>query len=157
MVYAENTSVPVDRSRAEIERTLERYGAEEFVYATRKDVAVIQFTAHNRSVRFTVPLPTPDDPAFAFTPTRQRRTEKQTREQYEKALRQRWRALALVVKSKLEAVESGIVTFEQEFFAHVLLPGGTTVYEQASGVVEQAYVSGRVPASMFPQIEAPRD
>jgi hypothetical protein len=33
--YASNTDVPSDRSRAEIERTLVRYGADEFMYGTR--------------------------------------------------------------------------------------------------------------------------
>lgn len=156
MAYAESTSVSAERSRAEIERILKRYGAEEFAYATRRDMAVIQFTADGRSIRFTVPLPDPVDRSFSTTPTGQRRTEKQTRERYEQAVRQRWRALTLIVKSKLEAVESGIVTFEQEFFAHILLPGGSTVYEQAAGSVEQAYVSGAVPTSLL-QIEAPRN
>jgi len=33
--YAEGTSVPADRSRAEIERTLTRYGADQFAYGWR--------------------------------------------------------------------------------------------------------------------------
>jgi len=32
MSYAENTSVPVDRSKAEIEKTFIRYGAGQFAY-----------------------------------------------------------------------------------------------------------------------------
>ncbi len=55
--YAENTKVPVDRSRAEIERTLERYGADAFAYATTADRAMVEFSAHNRRVRFLLPLP----------------------------------------------------------------------------------------------------
>jgi hypothetical protein len=34
-----------------------------------------------------------------------------------------------VIKTKLEAVESGITEFEAEFYAHTVLPGGQTVYE----------------------------
>jgi len=30
--YAEGTEVPIDRSKAEIERVLAKYGADEFVY-----------------------------------------------------------------------------------------------------------------------------
>ena len=41
--------------------------------------------------------------------------------------RQRWRALNLAIKAKLEAVESGIVTFDQEFLAHIVGPSGQTV------------------------------
>lgn len=41
--------------------------------------------------------------------------------------RQRWRALLLVVKAKLEAIEAGISTLEHEFLANVVLPGGSTI------------------------------
>lgn len=37
MAYASDTSVPVDRSKAEIERILERYGASAFMYGWDKD------------------------------------------------------------------------------------------------------------------------
>ena len=41
MAYAEATSVPVDRSKSEIERTLDRYGATHFAYMiTPKDAAM---------------------------------------------------------------------------------------------------------------------
>lgn len=141
--YAENTSVPSDRSRAEIEKILMRYGADEFAYATRKDSAVIQFTAEERTIRFTVPLPDRKDRRFTLTPTgKQRSNPAQIEAAYEQAVRQRWRALALVVKAKLEAVASEIVTFEQEFLPHILLPGGRTVYEETAPAIEEAYLTG---------------
>jgi hypothetical protein len=34
----------------------------------------------------------------------------------------RWRALLLMIKAKVEAVESGVVTFEDEWLAHFVLP-----------------------------------
>lgn len=144
MGYAENTSVSSDRSRAEIERILARYGADEFGYATRRDMAVIQFSAQGRTIRFTVPLPDREDREFTHTPSRgTRRTPAQIEAAYEQAVRQRWRALALVVKAKLEAVASGIVTFEQEFLPHILLPGGRTVYEETAPAIAAQYASGR--------------
>lgn len=91
--YAEGTKVPVGQSRAELERILERYGAEAFMYGTDGGRAVIQFRAHARLVRFDLPLADLND----------------------QEVRRRWRALVLVVKSKLEAVATGIVTFEEEF------------------------------------------
>ncbi len=60
-------------------------------------------------------------------------------------MRQRWRALALVIKAKLEAVASGIVTFDEEFYAHMILPDGRTVYQATVAAVEQAHASGTVP------------
>lgn len=52
--------------------------------------------------------------------------------------------MALVVKAKLEAVSSGIVTFDQEFFAHMVLPNNRTVFEEAGPAVTAAYESGIV-------------
>jgi hypothetical protein len=63
----------------------------------------------------------------------------------EVARRQRWRALALAIKAKLEAVESGIATFEEEFMAYIVLPDGQTVGEFLSPQIEAAYSSGRMP------------
>ncbi|MFP5360763.1 MAG: hypothetical protein ACLGHM_09740 [Actinomycetes bacterium] len=141
--YAENTTVPSDRSRAEIEKTLARYGADEFAYATRAGLAVIQFTAESRTIRFTLPLPDPKAEEFILTPSRKwARSDSEAAAAYEKAVRQRWRALALVVKAKLEAVNAGIVTFEQEFMPHILMPGGQTVYEQAAPAIASAYRTG---------------
>lgn len=141
--YAANTDVSSDRSRAEIERTIMRYGGEDFAYATRRDGAAIQFVLEGRTIRFTVPLPDRADREFTHTPGRgYERSKAQAEAAYEQAVRQRWRALALAIKAKLEAVESGIVTFEQEFFGHIVLPGGGMMYDAVAPQVERAYESG---------------
>lgn len=57
MAYAQKTEVGTDRSKAEIEKTLTRYGAEEFGYLSRQDCAVIAFRIDQRHVRITLPLP----------------------------------------------------------------------------------------------------
>jgi hypothetical protein len=145
--YASQTSVSSDSSRNEIERTLRRYGAEDFGYMSQRDKTVIAFTAQGRQVRFILPMPDPQAREFTHTQGRNQVRAPQAREAaYEQAIRQKWRALALMVKAKLEAVESGIVTFEQEFLPHIVMPGGRTVYEQVAQGVEEAYVSGRVGA-----------
>lgn len=64
---------------------------------------------------------------------------------YEQAVRQRWRALALLIKSKLEAVESGITVFEEEFMAHVVLPDGKTVGQHLLPQIAHSYESGHMP------------
>ena len=111
--YAENTSVTADKSRAEIERTLQRYGADAFVYGwdTEMDAAMVQFRAADRVIRFLIPMPDRFDPEFTKTPTGRERAEAQAHSAWEQAGRQRWRALALVIKAKLEAVEAGITEF----------------------------------------------
>lgn len=143
--YAENTSVDSAASRAEIERTLTRYGATSFSYGWEEGRAAIAFTAKGRQVRFILPMP--DRDARQFTHTRERGTPRKPEaaaREYEQAVKQRWRALALVVKAKLEAVEAGIVTFEEEFLAHMVLPNGRSVYAEVAPAVEDAYRSGIV-------------
>lgn len=54
-------------------------------------------------------------------------TVAQAHQAWEQACRQRWRALSLCIKAKLEAVAAGITTFEHEFLAHFLTGDGRTV------------------------------
>lgn len=145
--YAESTSVGSDKSRAEIERTLARYGASSFMYGWDQDRAMVGFVANNRQVRFMLPMPNRDAREFTHTPTRgTKRSPAQAEEAYEQAVRQRWRALALVIKAKLEAVEAGIVTFDEEFAMHFMLPNGQTVGEWVTPQIEQVYAVGQMPA-----------
>lgn len=149
--YASETSVSVDKSRSEIERTLQRYGATAFAYMTNSNTAIIMFEISNRRVKFVLPLPDRASREFWYTEkTKTRRTEAQAFEFWEQACRQRWRALLLVIKAKLEAVEAGITSVEREFLAYVVLPDGSTVGEWAKPQLEQAYERGTMPP-MLPQ------
>lgn len=147
MKYAENTSVAVDRSKAEIERILDRYGAQKFIYGRDESRSMIGFEARGRCVRFTLPLPDRNDPKFWKTETGRKRKYTSVIAEWEQACRQRWRALALVIKAKLEAVESGITSFEDEFLAHTILPGGNgqTVGQWIAPQLVEAYERGEMP------------
>ena len=145
MAYAENTTVDSAKSRAETERTLERYCATAFMYGSQAECAIVGFEMNDRNVRFVIPLPDRNSQQFTHHSTGLR-TESVARDLYEKAVRQKWRALALVVKAKLEAVESGISVFEEEFLANIVLPGGKTVYGTTRGGIETAYQTGKVTA-----------
>lgn len=142
--YAQNTSVSVDRTQAEIQRTLSRYGAEQFVQGWDRERAVVGFAMQGRQVRFNLSLP--DRENFIRTPTGRARRRDAIDREWEQACRQSWRALALCIKAKLEAVEAGISTFEQEFLAHILLPGGQTVGEYAIPRLAEMYKGGPVVA-----------
>ena len=105
--YAKDTEVSSAKSRTEIERVLERYGATGFLYGWIEESAVVAFQMAERHVKFVLPMPPRED--FRFTPERQsERSEDQISREFDKAVRQRWRALLLVIKAKLEAVECGI-------------------------------------------------
>ncbi|AVO21643.1 hypothetical protein HWC44_gp042 [Mycobacterium phage ThetaBob] len=150
--YAANTDVSSDRSRAEIERTLNRYGARQFMYGWDEDQAIVGFVIHNRQVRFILPMPNRQDREFTKTPTGRSRAATQIAQAYEQAVRQRWRSLALVIKAKLEAVESGIVSFDAEFLAHLVLPNGHTVGDSVMPAVAEAYATGHTPA-LLPSVQ----
>ncbi len=142
--YAAGTEVSSERSRAEIERTLRRYGATNFVYGWDRAHALLGFTAEGRQVRFMLRMPDPRDEEFTRTPTGKTRSATAAAQAYEQAVRQRWRALSLVVKAKLEAVQIGLVTFQDEFLAHIVLPDGRTVADTVREGVNEAYRSGSV-------------
>ena len=149
--YAVGTNVSSEISRLEIERTLIRYGATGFAYASAGDKAMIGFTLSGRQVRFILPLPSRDD--FALTPGRGiKRSESSQQDAWEQACRQRWRALHLVIKAKLEAVECGISIFEDEFMSNIVLPGGQTVGAFMRPQIERAYELGEPPA-MLPMLK----
>lgn len=146
--YAADTKVPAKRSRDEIERTLERYGADQFAYGwAETGDTVIGFRAHGRMIRFEMPMPDVAD--YRDTAGGIRRSEGAIEQAVAKAERQRWRALVLVIKAKLEAVESGIVSFEDEFLAHIVLPDGSRMSEWAQPQLERVYASGAMPASIM--------
>jgi hypothetical protein len=146
--YAERTTVDSDRSIAEIRKLLTRYGANKFISAHDLDElqATIAFQMRGRRIKFVIPLPDPNARDFTHTPqTRKPRTATAAQEAYEQAIRQRFRALALLVKAKLEAIDAGIVTFESEMLNKTMLPNGMTVEEWAEPQIEQAYLSGKMP------------
>jgi len=99
--YATHTEVSADRSRTEIERVLTRYGATKFMYGWQEEAAMIAFELRGRQIKFLLPLPRKDDPQFARTPGRRLlRSPEQRLQAWEQATRQRWRALALIIKAK---------------------------------------------------------
>ncbi len=149
--YAERTDVSSDRSRAEIEATLRRYGAAAFAYGwdDEQAAATVMFRIADRRIRFHLPLPDRNAKEFTHTPARGRRRDPAAVEvEYERAVRQRWRALSLVIKAKLEAVEAGISTVEDEFLAFVELPSGGTVGDLIRPQLARAYDGGPAPALM---------
>ena len=149
--FAENTSVSVERSRAEIESLIVRYGATSTAFMNAPGRALIMFEAKERRIVFELPLPDMNDKTFLRDGRGSVRTPEKRHEVWEQACRQKWRALALVIKAKLEAVESGITTFEDEFLAHIMMPDGLTVGKHVKPTIAAAYAGGK----MVPLLPAP--
>ena len=132
---------------------LDRYGASQYMYGKQDGAALIAFFLNGRHVRFVLPLPARNDDRFTNTPAgRRRRSEDAAHAAWEQACRSSWRALALVIKAKLEAVESGITVFEDEFLAHIVLPGGQSVGDWMRPQIAAAYDRGKRP-KMLPMPE----
>ena len=142
--FAASTSVSSEASRNEIERTLRRYGADGFLYGSQDNQALVAFRMQGRSVRFILSMPNRKDRAFTHS-SRGLRPAHVAEEHWEQACRQRWRALALVIKAKLEAVSVGISVFEDEFLANIVLPTGQLVGEWMRPQIEASYQSGGMP------------
>jgi hypothetical protein len=145
--YAENTQVPVDRSKSEIERLIQRYGATEMVSGWRVEKAMIQFKMHDRHIRFVLPLP--DRAKFTDSETGRTRSDNVVQQKWEQACRQRWRALCLTIKAKLESAESGIEEFETAFMGQIVMPNGRTVAEQILPTIADAYASKKMPVALL--------
>ena len=147
--YASSTTVPVERTRAEIEALLKQHGATGFGYAWEGPAEMIEFVLSGVRVRLILPMPHLDD--FAYTARRQRRTATAQKTAWEQECKARWRALFLIIKAKLVAVDSGITTLETEFMAGVVLPDGRTLGQWVTPQLEAAISQDRMP----PMLPAP--
>lgn len=118
--YAHNTSVPVEKSKREIERLLTQHGAQGYQTGWQHAIGddpgwdVIGFMWKNRQVRFRLDRPNP---------------KKFSQTAIDQLNRSRWRVLCLVIKAKLEAVHAGVSIFEQEFLANIVTADDRTVGE----------------------------
>jgi hypothetical protein len=107
---------------------------------------MIGFEYNARAIKFMLPLPDPKAHEFWVTPSRRdKRTPEQAQVLWEQACRQSWRALALCIKAKLEAVSAGITTFEHEFLAQFVMPNGQTLGEQLVPHIEKLYSGSNAP------------
>lgn len=149
--YAAGTKVAIDRTRAEIDRTLVRFGASAVAHGWDSTTAVLGFRAGGIQVRIALPLPQPDDVDFTETATGRPRTVAAARDAYSNEVQRRWRSLALVLKAKLEAVATGIATMEQEFLAYRVLPDGTTVGERVAAELDR--VGDLTPPALLPGLD----
>jgi hypothetical protein len=134
-MYAKDTVVPVSKTRAEIEQILDRARAKQYGTAVDYDKleARVDFKLSDRHIRFVITLPD---------------RKKLGPGRFERAERQRWRALLLVLKAKLEAVESSIETFDSAFLAQIVMPNNRTVVDLMTPLIEGAYKHGRMPKQL---------
>ena len=141
--YAEGTSVPVDRSKGEIDALLSKHGATQrgIVADDADGRAMVAFVIGGRHYRLDLPMPKLSDMPDptkgtwqlpkgtavharwnAWSPE-QRRAH--LRDQLDQRCRERWRAVVLMLKAKLELVRIGVSTVEKEFMSDLVIRGRT--------------------------------
>lgn len=111
--YAKTTAVPLTRSKAQIEKVLCDFGIEEMFWGTSPRGYGIGFKYNGIVYKRNVTMP--------------KRNDFSTQQKYEQAVRQRWRILYMSLKMKLEEIEEGSISFEDQFLAMMSLPNGSTV------------------------------
>jgi hypothetical protein len=138
MSYAESTSVPVDRSRTEIERVLQNYGASEFFYGTSEKGEGIGFVYKGRPIKIGIPV----------VPKKNYSDNQSGENKRQQERRRLWRVLLIALKAKLELVNAGLVSFEDEFLAQTCLPkatGYSTVGDWAKEQIGTMITTGKMP------------
>ena len=148
MSFAEGTSVPVSRSRIELEELLTKWKADRIASGTEPGAAIVAFSMGKWHVRFRMPLPTEAEAAKQKTGRGHLLGTGDREKWLDQRKRERWRALLLTVKAKLVSVENGVESFEEAFLAHLVLPGGGTVGQLALPKVAEAYSTGKMPQLM---------
>lgn len=142
MSYAENTSVPVDRSQSEIKRTLSKYNATGFIFGDSRELSMVMFEMNGRRIKFILPIPALQPKVASYY---QKKGQFYSQDKVDQETRRRWRCLLLAIKAKLETVESGISTFEEEFMSHIVLPNGQTVGEVMVPQITESYQNAKMP------------
>lgn len=139
MAYAEDTKVPLEQSIAEIIGMVRKAGAMQVGQMDDGQRYVIMFSLADRQMRFSVPL------VREYTGPRKAGNGREIDQKrwIDQRNRQRGRALMLVIKAKLESVESGVETFEEAFLANIVMSDGATVYERAAERIALEYQSGK--------------
>jgi len=141
--YARSTSVSPEKSQEEIKRTLRKYGADRFGVMEEREKAHVMFEYSGLLIQLTIDLPARDQ--FIKTETGKPRSASSVDTQLDQAIRQRWRALLLAIKAKLEAIECGISTIEKEFMAFVMMPDGRPLSDHILPRINEIVSTGKMP------------
>jgi hypothetical protein len=140
-IYAHGTVVSVEKSKAELDALLGKHGATSrgVMSNDTEGLVYVFFEIAGSKYQISVPLPKLGDfPSKNSQPpgwwgwTDGRRAEWRYKS-WEQACRERWRAVVLMVKSKLEIVRIGMSTVQREFLSDLVLKNGRTVSEMIAG------------------------
>lgn len=135
--YAEGTKVSVESSRGEITGILTKHGIERIAQMVGPDGDQIVFEMAGNSYRLTMTKPTPeslrvrDGKLYAYP------NNVDWRGKADAEWRRVWRANVLLLKAKLEFIDSGDTTIERELMPYLLVDGRRTL--------EDVFSAGEMP------------
>jgi len=158
-LYATQTVVPEEKSRADIEKMLrEDFGAIACAsgYAPNgtREIAFVTFRMYDRSVRIAIKMPTLAD--VSGTMKGRTRSKAMALKSLAQARRQRWRSLWLAIRAKMDRVageltdEEQAEMFRREFLADTVVGRNQTVFEVMDERISEAYLSGGLPSLALP-------
>lgn len=116
--YADGTRVPIQGSINELEKLIERFGADEFILGRQGERRIVAFRKDGIPYRLTIPET--DD---------------------EREARRLWRCVVHCTKAKLVAVEEGLEQFETAFASDIVLRDGRSLRDAVRGAIERGDVS----------------
>lgn len=144
--YAAETDISPEKTLQDIQKLVKAAGAAKFGYEDSAAEIVVKFSMKGLrglvDICFKVPLPKPED--FIYNSIGQRMRDVQQQQSHAKAVRSTWRALLLVIKAKLEAIDAGIEVLEEAFLPQIVIEK-RTVYEVLQPALD-AYQAGGVRA-----------
>ena len=139
--YANNTSVPIDRSMNQIRVMLKKIGADGTAIAESDNKAMVSFVYQGKNYKFFINYPSIDDDSVRLTDGGRERTQSQCEAEIDKEVRRLWRAMGLYIKAAIEAHNNQIIPLEKSMLSHMVLPGGKTVFEKVQKVIAQIEVN----------------
>ena len=100
----------------ELERLLLGHDVTVFGYERAGDLAIVRFVLNEHKLRLVVKMPDWNDDTYVYTPSRHEpRSITARRQLYWADVSKTWKAMKNLIAAKLEGVEMGITTFEDEF------------------------------------------
>jgi hypothetical protein len=144
--YIRGASLSCSALQAEIEQMLTGCGACHFRVVSERGKAAVAFSSGEHQFRLVLPNPAATDlPRAGVHDPLQPDSRGQGSKTALDATRHSWRELSSLIRAKLEAVSAGIVTFDEEFLAYMLMPGGGTVFQAASPAIASSYAAAGRP------------
>jgi hypothetical protein len=129
VIAFQNTSVPAEKSAAEIEALLQRHGAAKMgkEYANGR-ITSMYFEMATPEGSFPFRMPVKVDAVYTIF-TRNRVLSQSQQARYEQAERTAWRIAREWVKGQLDMIQTQMVTLTEVFFPYMLIENGQTAFE----------------------------